>query len=153
MAGGGGLLRRPATPQGGDGPPFSLALVTSGKGPRSSPPTSALHRSPSGAGRASPGGCAFSRPWQQAALRKLLTQRVAWRPASDVSLEPGLPRREGEGEARLAREAVRVRASSPVGAVGAALQRSCSAAAARAPVTHGASLSRCPRRPEAPGCC
>lgn len=48
---------------------------------------------------------------------------------------------------------VRVRAPGPVGAVGAALQRSWRAAAARAPVTHGASRSRCPQRPEAPGCC
>lgn len=36
-------------------------------------------------------------PWPRAALRKLLTQRVAWRPASDVSLEPG---RGGEAKGR-----------------------------------------------------
>lgn len=130
--------------------PSSLALVTSGKGPaRPHPPPPSAAGGRSAAGRASPGGCAVSRPWQRAAaLRKLLTQRVAWRPASDVSLEPGRPRRGGEGEAP-ARAAVRVRASGPVGAVGAALQRSCSAAAARAPVTHGASRSRCPRLPAA----
>lgn len=97
MARGSGLPRRPATPRGDIGPPFSLGLMTSGKGPVSPhpPPTSALRRSRTGEDRASPGGCALPRPWQQAALRKLLTQRVAWRPASDVSLEPG---RAGEAK-------------------------------------------------------
>lgn len=54
-------------------PPPSRGCLTWAGPPSTSPPEAAL----------SP------RPWQRALLRKLLTQRVARRPASDVSLESG----------------------------------------------------------------
>lgn len=156
---GGGFPPCPTAPQGGFHPlPPSPPTVTSRKSsasPHPPPPSRGCQTGarPPPPPSASPGGRAFSRPWHRAPLRKLLTQRVARRPASDVSLESG-PGSGGAGgggcRRRWARGRSRVlgagRRAGPRGrqaATGCCAARS-RCAAARAPVSHAASPVQMP---------